>query len=88
MEDFDILTFYSRLSKLEKEIRQIKNLDRQPDLHKIWSNMLGIHKSISQEQVNCRRLKRTTHDYQVLVDKFNDHAHQLEQLILMAKLMD
>lgn len=87
-DQFDITPFYKKLVELEKSINQVKNIDNFEDLVLIWRNILTVQQQISREQVNCRRLNRATHDYVDLVNKFQDYTKNLEQMIMLAKLMD
>lgn len=87
-DQFDITPFYKKLVELEKSINQVKNLDNFEDLILIWRNILTVQQQISREQVKCRRLDRATYDYVDLVNKFQDYTKNLEQMIILAKLMD
>lgn len=79
----DALECRNILNRVERHLKQV---DYNPDLHKIFKNLQEMVTDISKIEVECRRSKKYT-----LLEKplkeFNDSVDRLEKLILIAKLM-
>jgi hypothetical protein len=67
--------------------KELSKLRYNPDLRKMLDNIEGMVSNISKIEVECRRLRSAT-KLEVPLKKFNESVLHLEQLLLIAKLMD
>jgi len=67
-------------------VRQLKAIDYNPDLKRLYKNIDSMVTELSKLEVSCRRNGR----YNFLTDrveKINNAINHLEKLILIAQLM-
>lgn len=74
-------------TKHNQLISRIPNARAQRDLRRMQNVVRGLQILLSQESVNCRRLKKTTTRYQEIHQKILDQQDNLEKHIMMARLM-
>jgi septation ring formation regulator EzrA len=72
---------------LDRVKYQLKQVNYNPDLQKIYKNLEEMVTNISKIEVDCRRTKNSNMLEKPL-QEFNDSVDRLEKLILLAKLLD
>jgi hypothetical protein len=77
----------ARNTKHNQLISQIPNTRAIADLRRMQNAVKAMQILLSQESVNCRRLKKTTIRYQEIHQKILDQQDNLEKHIMMARLM-
>ena len=76
-----------RVNHAEKQISAVKNKVVYRDLRKMLANVDRAITALSQESVECRRLKRDTSKYIELKKQVNGLLDNLEQHITFAALI-
>jgi predicted nucleic acid-binding Zn-ribbon protein len=76
-----------RINHAEKQISAIKDKVAYRDLRKMLANVDKKVTALSQESVECRRLKRDTSKFIELTKEINQLLDSLEQHITFAALI-
>jgi len=76
-----------RVNHAEKQISAVKNKVAYRDLRKMLTNVDRAITALSQESVECRRLKRDTSKFIELKKQVNGLLDNLEQHITFAALI-
>jgi len=76
-----------RVNHAEKQISAVKNKVVYRDLRKMLANVDRVITALSQESVECRRLKRDTSKFVELKKQVNQLLDNLEQHITFAALI-
>lgn len=76
-----------RVNQAEKQISAIKNKVAYRDLRKMLANIDKTITALSQESVECRRLKKDTSKYIELKKRVEELLSILEQHITLAALI-
>jgi len=76
-----------RVNHAEKQISAVKNKVVYRDLRKMLANVDRVITALSQESVECRRLKRDTSKFVELKKQINGLLDNLEQHITFAALI-
>ena len=77
-----------RLDRAEKSISTIKNKVAYRDLRRMIAPIDSVIRQMSQEDVECRRLKKITPKYQELEQQANELLANLERLTTFAALIN
>ena len=77
----------NRVNHAEKQISAVKNKVVYRDLRKMLANVDRAITALSQESVECRRLKRDTSKFIELKKQINGLLDNLEQHITFAALI-
>ena len=80
-------TILDRINQAEKSISTVKSKVAYRDLRKMLAGVDKVITQMSQESVECRRLKRTTPKYQDLLTEATQLLDNLEQHITFASLI-
>jgi hypothetical protein len=78
---------FQRLDRAEKQIAKISNAVARQDLKKMVKTVDQAIIAADMESVECRRLRKETLQYKVLVQKVNDLLTNLEHHITFASLL-
>jgi predicted nucleic acid-binding Zn-ribbon protein len=76
-----------RINHAEKQISAVKNKVVYRDLRKMLAGVDRVITALSQESVECRRLKRDTSKFVELKKQVNQLLDNLEQHITFAALI-
>ena len=76
-----------RVNHAEKQISAVKNKVVYRDLRKMLAGVDRVITALSQESVECRRLKRETSKFIELKNQVNQLLDNLEQHITFAALI-
>jgi peptidoglycan hydrolase CwlO-like protein len=76
-----------RINQAEKSISTVKSKVAYKDLRKMLAGVDKVVTQLSQESVECRRIKRDTSKYQDLIVEANQLLDNLEQHITFASLI-
>jgi predicted nucleic acid-binding Zn-ribbon protein len=76
-----------RVNHAEKQISAVKSKVAYRDLRKMLSNIDRVITVLSQESVECRRLKKDTSKFIELKNEVNQLLDNLEQHITFAALI-
>jgi hypothetical protein len=77
----------NRVNHAEKQISAVKSKIVYRDLRKMLANVDRVITALSQESVECRRLKRDTSKFVELKKQVNQLLDNLEQHITFAALI-
>jgi uncharacterized FlaG/YvyC family protein len=77
----------NRINHVEKQISAIKDKQAYRDLRKMLAGVDKKATALSQESVECRRLKRDTSKFTELIQEINQLLDSLEQHITFAVLI-
>jgi hypothetical protein len=77
----------ARLARLLAIVSSQKDMRVKSDLFKMYQNCKNIFTEMSKEDVECRRLKKTTVKYRELEQKLNESIQEFEQWITFATLI-
>jgi hypothetical protein len=76
-----------RVNRVEAQIATVKNKVAYRDLRKMLVPIDTTITEMSKEDVECRRMKRTTTKYRELEQKARDLLTNLEQMVTFAALL-
>jgi hypothetical protein len=77
----------NRVNAVEKQIATVKNKVAYRDLRLMLKNIDRTITEISKEEVECRRMKKTTPKHRELEKQANDLLTNLEQMVTFAALI-
>lgn len=84
----DVDDLDEQMRDLGSKIRRLKNPEATRDLGRMFRNVETLRESMSKEAVRCRGLNRTTGTMQNLQKEIDSTLGTLEQLLVMALLME
>ena len=75
-----------RIDQLTSQSRQFKSYEAREDMARMINPVRVIAQELSQELVECRRLRRMTSRAQTLEAKLQDSLHNAEKMLMYARL--
>ena len=83
------MTPYQRFLKIKDQINRLDHFSLEyKDCMIMLHNLERIHRELDKESVECRRLHRETTHYEVLLQRFDEAAKNVEHFLLMARLLN
>ena len=76
-----------RLNRLFDVVKSTKDIRAKSDLYKVYSNCRKIVDNLSNEEIECRRLRRVTPKYTDLLLQLDNSMDEFEQWITFSKLL-
>ena len=81
------MLFRSRLNRLFDVVKSTTDIRAKSDLYKVYSNCRKIVDNLSNEEIECRRLRRVTPKYTDLLLQLDNSMDEFEQWITFSKLL-
>jgi hypothetical protein len=75
-----------RIDQLTSQSRQFKSYEAREDMARMINPVRVIAQELSQELVECRRLRRMTSRAQTLEAKLQDSLNNAEKMLMYARL--
>jgi hypothetical protein len=75
-----------RIDQLTTQSRQFKSYEAREDMARMISPVRDIAQKLSQELVECRRLRRMTSRAETLEAKLQDSLSNAEKMLMYARL--
>ena len=75
-----------RIDQLTSQSRQFKSYEAREDMARMINPVRVIANELSQELVECRRLRRMTSRAQTLEAKLQDSLNNAEKMLMYARL--
>lgn len=79
-------SYYYRLHAAKKANAGLKDAQIRRDLERMIATGFRLHREMSEEQVNCRRIGHDTAKYRIIEEKALTHIGILEQYVTLALL--
>ena len=78
--------YLKRIDQLTAQSRQFKSYEAREDMARMINPVRDIAQELSQELVECRRLRRMTSRAETLEAKLQDSLDNAEKMLLYARL--
>jgi hypothetical protein len=78
--------YLQRIDQLTTQSRQFKSYEAREDMARMINPVRAIANELSQELVECRRLRRMTSRAQTLEAKLQDSLSNAEKMLMYARL--
>jgi hypothetical protein len=78
--------YLQRIDQLTTQSRQFKSYEAREDMARMISPVRDIAQELSQELVECRRLRRMTSRAETLEAKLQDSLDNAEKMLMYARL--
>jgi hypothetical protein len=78
--------YLQRIDQLTSQSRQFKSYEAREDMARMINPVRDIAQELSQELVECRRLRRMTSRAQTLEAKLQDSLDTAEKMLMYARL--
>ncbi len=85
----DLDTLLQRFGSCCTHVRslQYRNREIHRDCVKMVKNTEKLLSAVSSEEIECRRMKKSTLAYQEALTRAEESVHNLERYVMMAQLM-
>jgi hypothetical protein len=78
--------YLQRIDQLTTQSRQFKSYEAREDMARMINPVRDIAQKLSQELVECRRLRRMTSRAETLEAKLQDSLDNAEKMLMYARL--
>jgi hypothetical protein len=78
--------YLTRIDQLTTQSRQFKSYEAREDMARMINPVRDIAQELSQELVECRRLRRMTSRAETLEAKLQDSLDNAEKMLMYARL--
>ena len=78
--------YLQRIDQLTTQSRQFKSYEAREDMARMINPVRDIAQELSQELVECRRLRRMTSRAETLEAKLQDSLDNAEKMLMYARL--
>ena len=78
--------YLQRIDQLTSQSRQFKSYEAREDMARMINPVRDIAQELSQELVECRRLRRMTSRAETLEAKLQDSLDNAEKMLMYAQL--
>jgi hypothetical protein len=78
--------YLTRIDQLTSQSRQFKSYEAREDMARMINPVRDIAQKLSQELVECRRLRRMTSRAETLEAKLQDSLDNAEKMLMYARL--